>query len=326
MKFLKSRGSPFILRILLIPLASLMFSYSVSAASFGDVVINEIAYEGTIHASTDEWIELYNNSSQDVDISGWTLEDDGSSIQLHNVTIPANGFLILADSNEVFQNFQDVEVISMSLANSGDSLELFDQNYNLIDSVNSSGGAWFAGGGDSSQSMERKDPNLSGDDESNWESSLNKSVIFDFGGNQISGSPASLNSVFSGQAAEVSLTILEENYQIGDIINLQAVAKDADEVLGYAFDLNYAPDSFKLIDVSQGHALSLNGDQTSFNSALENGQEGRLVIGEARINPNTPISINENVLFTATFEVIDNTINQDIFFGADSYLFNGDGN
>ena len=38
------------------------------------VSINEISWMGTSVSSNDEWVELYNNSSSNVDLSDWTLE------------------------------------------------------------------------------------------------------------------------------------------------------------------------------------------------------------------------------------------------------------
>ena len=48
-------------------LISPLFSYAAS------VFINEVAWMGTTASASDEWIELYNAGSTDVDISGWTL-------------------------------------------------------------------------------------------------------------------------------------------------------------------------------------------------------------------------------------------------------------
>ena len=50
------------------------------------IVINEVAWAGTAASSADEWIELKNNTSTDIDMSGWTLSwgdpDDRKIIHL----------------------------------------------------------------------------------------------------------------------------------------------------------------------------------------------------------------------------------------------------
>ncbi|MCJ7431997.1 MAG: lamin tail domain-containing protein, partial [Anaerolineales bacterium] len=43
-----------------------------------DVIISEVAWSGTSSSYTsDEWIELYNTTSSDIPLSGWTLSDGG---------------------------------------------------------------------------------------------------------------------------------------------------------------------------------------------------------------------------------------------------------
>ena len=47
--------------------------------TFLTVVINEVAWMGTEAAARDEWIELYNNTTSTIDITGWHLiAADGS--------------------------------------------------------------------------------------------------------------------------------------------------------------------------------------------------------------------------------------------------------
>jgi hypothetical protein len=62
-----------------------------------DVVITEIAWMGTTTSSYDEWIELHNNTTGPIDLTGWTLNAaDGSPPISQNGTIPAGGsFLAL---------------------------------------------------------------------------------------------------------------------------------------------------------------------------------------------------------------------------------------
>lgn len=62
------------------------FPYIAFASS---VVINEVMFNPTGDDTGNEWVELYNGSNEQVDISGWELYPDG----IGYVTIP-NGFLI----------------------------------------------------------------------------------------------------------------------------------------------------------------------------------------------------------------------------------------
>ena len=56
-------------------LVLLPYSVAQTANSIAplDVVISEIAWSGTATSSYDEWLELYNNTANPIDLSGWTL-------------------------------------------------------------------------------------------------------------------------------------------------------------------------------------------------------------------------------------------------------------
>ncbi|MGG3737765.1 phospholipase D-like domain-containing protein [Aeribacillus pallidus] len=138
----------------------------VHAATYGDVVINEVAWMGTTVSYNDEWIELYNNTNSTISLAGWTLTaiDGSPSISLSG-TIPAKGYFLLerTDDQTVSSVVADL-IYSGSLSNSGEVLELRDDQGNLIDTVD----AWYAGDNDTKASMERLDPAQSGTLSSNW--------------------------------------------------------------------------------------------------------------------------------------------------------------
>ena len=154
--------------------AFFVFASQIKSAAINDVVINEIAWMGTIISSNDEWIELYNNTGADIDLTGWTLNStDGTpSINLSG-TISANGYFLLERTDD--SSVPDVlanQIYTGALANSpsGENLELRDSANNLIDSLDCSGG-WFAGDNTTKQTMERKNPLNPGNDSSNWQTS-----------------------------------------------------------------------------------------------------------------------------------------------------------
>lgn len=82
--------------------------YTVTAAfaelQVGDVVINELVASNASGASDEignkgDWLELYNNTSNPIDLIGYSLSDDPSNLQKWsfppNSVIPANGYLIV---------------------------------------------------------------------------------------------------------------------------------------------------------------------------------------------------------------------------------------
>ncbi|TLS37298.1 competence protein ComEA [Pseudalkalibacillus caeni] len=170
---------------------SLTGEQKVEAAASGSAVINEIAWMGTTNSSYDEWMELYNPTGQEIDLTDWTLSSaDGSpSISLSG-TIPAEGYFLLerTDDNSVPGVVADL-IYSGGLSNSGESLELRDASGSLVDQVD----AWHAGDNDTKATMERIDAAVAGTDPANW---MDSTSAYTYG----YGTPKGLNSGSSAPA------------------------------------------------------------------------------------------------------------------------------
>jgi hypothetical protein len=94
-------------------------------AKTGNVVINEFLADGVIPSTEDdEFIEIYNNDSIQIDVSGWNLGDDST-----NYTIPAS--TVLNPGQFLAYN---KSVSGIALSNTGDSLYLYNSTGDLIDS------------------------------------------------------------------------------------------------------------------------------------------------------------------------------------------------
>jgi DNA/RNA endonuclease YhcR with UshA esterase domain len=93
----------------------------------GDVVVNEFVSDP---AEGEEWIELYNKKSFDINLAGWTLEDGVGTISTLSGTIASGGF-------------QVIELSSSRLNNDGDIIKLKKSDGTIIDQV--SYGAWDDG-------------------------------------------------------------------------------------------------------------------------------------------------------------------------------------
>ncbi len=91
------------------------------------VVINEVAWAGTTASSYDEWIELYNNTDQDVNLEGWLLEAaDGSPAIALTGVIPAHGFYLLERSDDsAVSNVPADQTYTGALGDTGESLRLY---------------------------------------------------------------------------------------------------------------------------------------------------------------------------------------------------------
>jgi len=161
-----------------------------------DVVINEIAWSGTISNSNAEWIELKNNSSITVDLAGWRLySGDGSpNVNLTGSITPGGFFLLERTADTTVNDVPADQIYSGALVDGGESLTLTDEISNVIDTVNSNGGAWPAGTNSPKASMERID-SLTPDTDLNW--ATNDGITrngLDVGGNPINGTPRQPNS------------------------------------------------------------------------------------------------------------------------------------
>lgn len=128
------------------------------------VIVNEIAWMGSINSASDEWIELKNISLDDTDLTGWQLLNKSEKIsinfsKLKNSTVPAGGFILLkrTDDNSVPGIPADL-IYTGALANSNEGLRLFDSRCSLIDEVLADP-SWPAGNNSTKETMERDSNN-----------------------------------------------------------------------------------------------------------------------------------------------------------------------
>jgi len=161
------------------------------------VVINEVAWMGTKASSSDEWIELYNDSSQEISLEGWSLNesDDKLIITLKN-SIAANSYYLIERTDDSVTSVPADLFGSWGgngLSNDGEKISLKDSNGSIIDKIDCSLG-WFAGRANPDyQTMERINPNLP-PLATNWHSNSAAGVSVDAKGNLIQGTPKSANS------------------------------------------------------------------------------------------------------------------------------------
>lgn len=142
------------------------------------VRINELAWMGTEVSSNDEWIELYNESGEKIDLAGWVLEArDGSPKILLEGSVDAGGYFLLerTDDDSVGGVMAD-QIYSGALSNSGEFLLLKNQNGDIVDRVEA-GGGWFAGDKNLKLTMERKNDEI-------WQNSVQSGGTPKFGNSE----------------------------------------------------------------------------------------------------------------------------------------------
>jgi hypothetical protein len=107
------------------------------------VVINEINYKSPDELDAGDWIEIYNNSSQTVDLSGWLLQDidpESRFVFPYGIQLYPDEYLVIAEEsskfNKIFPTIKNVTGdFSFGLNSSGDVVSLNDYEGNVIDKV-----------------------------------------------------------------------------------------------------------------------------------------------------------------------------------------------
>jgi hypothetical protein len=197
------------------------------------VVISEVAWAGTNSSSYDEWIELYNTTTQPVSLDGWRLVSfrwNGTQfvinldIQLQGTIVPrtssnqndTSGYFLLEARQTAISNILADQIYSGSLYNTGEIL-LLCSKYNveiaknctintknqLVDFVNGSLTAdgksrpWPAGSSSTYGSMERRD--VRSDEPTTYFTHTGDTPRFglDANGNNIKGTPKHANWAFT---------------------------------------------------------------------------------------------------------------------------------
>lgn len=149
-------------------LAGLLSADFISA----QVVINEIAWMGTETSANDEWLELYNETVQDVNLDGWLLKaaDGAPEIRLEGIISAESFFLLERTDDSTVPDVLADQLYKGALINSGEHLQLYDSEGNLEDFVDCASG-WFAGDNQTKQTMERSQ--LPGSHPGDWGTSQN---------------------------------------------------------------------------------------------------------------------------------------------------------
>ena len=203
---------------LLFCLGAESFVFRTYAASPSDVLINEIAWMGTGASTADEWIELFNNTDQDIGLAGWTLEaKDGTPTIALADTIPAKSYYLLerTDDNTI-SDLPANKIYTGALENSGEHLVLKDNLNNTIDEIDNSSD-WLSGNSTDKTSMERVDPQKEASSSDNW--ATNNQIVIngkDSNGGPIYGTPKQKNSAAYPQDTTPSINYIVINEFLPD--------------------------------------------------------------------------------------------------------------
>ncbi len=109
-------------------------------ADSDEVKLSEVMVNPSCNAdSSGEYVELYNPTANDIDVSGWVLASGADeSVTLSGVVVPANGTALLCASSDVLQNGGlpcAFEWQGLSLDNGTDKVSLRDAGGAVIDEL-----------------------------------------------------------------------------------------------------------------------------------------------------------------------------------------------
>lgn len=145
-----------------------------------NIVINEINYNSAPDFDTEDWLELYNNSGTNLDISSWVLSDaneDNRFVLPTRTTVFADSFLVLCRDTTAFRSlFPGVDNIAgnfdFGLSNGGETVRLFDASQNLIDSLTyQDEWPWPQSPDGDGPTLALKNPDLDNSKAANWAAS-----------------------------------------------------------------------------------------------------------------------------------------------------------
>lgn len=184
------------------------------------LIINEIMYDPL--DSQNEWLELYNRSSQPVDLAHWTFNDKSTSSGVNSfvisdsaMIIQSGEFAIVAAESSVCNIFPNLGSphpdISLSILNrsggfsfnnDGDAIVLKDLTGQTIDSISYSPRWHHPDVVDTrGRSLERINPNIDTNDPRNWSTCTNV----------VGGTPGKINSVMTTSTVSNSTISISPN-------------------------------------------------------------------------------------------------------------------
>lgn len=130
----------------------LMAIFILPQISYASLRISEVAWMGTADSSSNEWIELYNDGSESISLTGYKLTsiDDGLNVSLKG-SIQSNSYYLIerTDDSSVPNISADlIASFGSGLSNAGETLKLINQEGSVIDEV-VGGTSWKNIGGNS---------------------------------------------------------------------------------------------------------------------------------------------------------------------------------
>jgi len=176
-----------------------------------EVVINEINYKSNPDYNSEDWIEIYNNSDEYIEISSWSLKDNNYSpsytFPASTLFAPKSYIVICKDSilfSEQFPNISNfLPDLSFGLNSAGEKIRLYNANGDIVDSlIYDNDPPWPIEPNGEGPTLELINPSFDNILPENWTSSINH------------GTPGEVNSAFVSIDEEDSYNLRLLNYEL----------------------------------------------------------------------------------------------------------------
>ena len=287
-----------------------------SPAAMSPVVISEFRTRGPNGAS-DEFVEIYNNSDNIVDISGWKIKGSSSTgatitnkLTINSGTmLPAQGHLLVTNSAGYSGSVPGDQTYSSGIANDG-GIAVTLPNDTVVDQVGMSTGSAFVEGmhlaplsGDANQSYERRPGGASGstqDTNNNFDdfqlltpSDPQNLTSRPTTGGSPSPTPTPSPSPSPTPVSRVDVSPTNANINRGNTRQFTATAlgQDNQPIVGTIFTWSSSNTDVATID-SSGLAKGVGIGTVTITGTTSNGAGG-MVSGTATLNVQVPLVLNE---------------------------------
>lgn len=261
------------------------------------ILVNEIMYVPP--SGMPEWIEIVNNCSDTIPLSGWKISDATSNkaaITPGSGFLPPHSYAVITTDTNAFKNFFETpdllyQASFSALNNSGDAVVVYDQTGAVIDSL-----TYFSswGGSSGGRSLERFDTAMASTDQANWRTSVHPK----------GSTPGAINSVtqktFDGAAARI---IIAPPFPVIDVpVSVTSTISNAGKQLLTSIDVKIFIDADKDSSLSESEIISHQivavlsaGDSVSITAQIPSLPQGVHWIGTA-ISPSQDDDTTNNLL------------------------------
>jgi hypothetical protein len=296
---------------LMTPATQSFFLFQPQPVSKKDVIITEIMADPAppVGLPEAEYVEIFNRSSNPINLAGWKLTDGGTTATLPSKIIMPGEYWIIcpATSASAFSPTGNTLGVSNfpSLNNSGEAIWITDADTHLIDSVNYTI-QWYKDNEkkDGGWSLELIDPNNPCGEEDNWTASVdgkggtpgkvnsvNASKPDRTGPKLLSASAIGPNELLLNFDEKLEADLTQALFKITPAIDIVKVRFTGPSLRAIKFTLFQNLEARKLytIEVLQLHDCNNNPVQTSYRSAAfalpEAAEPGDVLINEVLFNP-----------------------------------------